>query len=141
MADDFKAKDPTHRHTYRAANHRLAGHDEPLHPNNMGRWGYRPGRKVAECKAEYWRIATTAVACWTAPCVFVNVKDFIHSGDVVEPVVEPWAELLERHGYTITDRIKVATDGNRHGANRHRVDHEVVLVATRHAGGHRGDAA
>ena len=41
--------------------------------------------------------------------MFVNVKDFIHSVDVVEPVVEPWAELLERHGYLIVERIEVAT--------------------------------
>ena len=65
--------------------------------------------------------------------MFVNVKDFIHSVDVVEPVVEPWAELLERHGYRIVERVEVGTTGNRFGANRERVDHEVVLVATREA--------
>ena len=130
MADDFKARDPEGRHTYRAAQHRLLGHDEPLHPNNMGRYGYRPGRPP-ENKAIYWGIAEAAVACWTAATVFVNVKDFIHSNDVVEPVVEPWAELLEHHGYLIVERVKVPVPGQRHGANRHRVDHEVVLVAPR----------
>lgn len=131
MSDNFVAKDPTKRNTYRAALHRILGHDRPLHPRNLGQYGYRPGRKVAEKKAAYWRIADAAVACWTAGTVFVDVKDFIHSGDVVEPVVDPWAELLERHGYRIVERVNVGTSGNRFGANRERVDHEVILVATR----------
>jgi hypothetical protein len=131
MADDFAAANPTKRNTYRAAIHRIEGADRRLHPNSMGQYGYRPGRRVAEKKAAYWRLARATVTCWTASRVLVNVKDFIHSKGVVEPVVEPWAELLAEHGYRVADRIVVETSGQRFGANRHRVDHEVILVGVR----------
>lgn len=126
MADHFKASDPTDRHTYRQALHRILGYDRPLHPNNMGRYNFRRGSKIA---AEYWRLADAAVSCWTAPTVFVNIKDVVVDGQVVA-VVEPWARLLERHGYDIVKEILIPCPGQRHGANgAARVDHEVVLVA------------
>src|SRR5262245_41779743 len=81
----------------------------------------------------HWRLAYETVRCWGASTAFVNIKDFIHSKTIVEAVVEPWAEMLERHHYRIVDRLTIATAGNRFGANSHRVDHEVVLVAERRA--------
>ncbi len=127
MNDHFKASDPVGRHTYRAALHRILGHDRPLSANNLGRYNFRYGAKSI---ANYWRLAENSVACWTATTVIVNVKD-VYVDREVKPVAEPWAEVLERHGYTITQRIKVPCPGQRHGANRERVDHEIVLVGER----------
>src|SRR5690606_14377285 len=41
MTDHFRARDASRRHTYRQALATVLGHDRPLHPNNMGRWGNR----------------------------------------------------------------------------------------------------
>lgn len=128
MADHFKASDPTDRHTYRQALHRILGYDRPLHPNNMGRLNLRRGRKIA---AEYWRLAEAAVSCWSAPTVFVNMKDVVVDHQVVA-VVDDWVRLLDRYGYEVIERFEVACPGQRHGANgAARVDREVVLVADR----------
>jgi hypothetical protein len=50
----------------------------------------------------------------------------------LEPLVGDQAQLLERHGYRIAQRIDVATPSLRFGANHGaRGDHEVILIGAR----------
>jgi hypothetical protein len=127
--DHFRWK-PHHKwtwNTYRHARARIVGHDQPLHENNMGRWGLRGGRKAL---ARHFDIADRAVDHWPIRAV-VNVSDFF-AGDDIYPYVQRWRKLLDHHGYVIVDEIPVATPRNGFGANGHRrVDHEMVLVALR----------
>ncbi len=59
-----------------------------------------------------------------APRVFLNVD---------EPIAEGWAGLLEGAGYRVTQVIPVRTQRYRGLAHddKHRADHEVVIVATK----------
>ena len=134
MNDHFAASDHTGRNTYRAWVAHNEGVDRELHPNNQGRYGFRGRGPDSEARHNYWRIATEVVACWTAPRVIVNVKDYSYTardGTVgIEPIVDDWARLLEQYGYVIAQRIKVPTPGLRYGANHDaRVGHEVILDA------------
>jgi hypothetical protein len=126
MSDHFKASN-LNRHTYRQALAQILGHDRPLHPNNMGRYGIRYGEQQLR---RHYEIARRCVQHWPDH-VIVNVSDFIVAGEV-HPVVDRWHELLEDRGYRIVETIPVETPRQRHGANgQARVDHEAVLVATR----------
>jgi hypothetical protein len=124
MSDHFQARDDSKRHTYRQALATTIGHDRPLDRNNTGRYGVRNAGI-----GRYWQLVNDAVGHWPNRAV-VNVKDFIVAGQVY-PLDEKWQQLLVRHGYDIVERVEVACPGQRFGANRERVDHEVVLVAER----------
>jgi hypothetical protein len=126
MSDHFKAKDYKKRNTYRQALQRTRGGiDRELHPNNTGRYGVR-----YRTDAQYWRLARAAVAHWPDRAV-VNVKDFYYENDKIYPLVAKWIALLEEHGYEVVARDDVKTPGQRHGANRQRVETEAVIVAQR----------
>lgn len=134
MSDHFAAADTSKRNTYRAHLARTTGADRPLAHNNQGRWGYRGRGPQSGARREYWRIANEAVKCWRhADRALVNVKDFISTRDevtLIEPVVAQWRDVLENHGWLITDQIEVPTPGLRFGANAEvRIDHEVIIVA------------
>ena len=138
MADDFAAKDPTKRNTYRAAKHRLVATTEPLHPNNMGQYGYRPGRKAPRTRPPTGGSPTRGRLLDGA--ARVRQRQGLHPG-ACRARRRPWAGCSSATATGSSNGSRSPRAGNRFGANRHRVDHEVVLVATRHAGGHRGDAA
>ncbi len=127
MADHFRARDDSERHTYRQARAAIVGDDAPLADNNMGRWGVRAGRRAF---GRHMAIANRCVRWWPDRAI-VNVSDFIMAGDRF-PLVEHWGLLLIRHGYVTEEMIPVVTRRQRNGANAEaRVDHEVVLVAVR----------
>jgi hypothetical protein len=128
MADHFRARDTSKRHTYRQALATILGYDQPLHANNMGRYAGRTRRGMAS-ERRHFDIARRCIVHWPDH-VIVNVKDVITKTEVV-PVVELWKELLVTRAYEVVDEIKVATPGQRNGANSDaRADHEMVLVAT-----------
>lgn len=122
MNDHHEARDPSRRHTYRAALGR------PLHENNTGRYGIRRGRRSM---TRYWTMHAEAITHWHRlgwPAV-VNVKAFIKDFEVYD-LPERWAHTLAEHGYRVTARLEVPCPGIRHGANHAaRIDHEVILVA------------
>jgi hypothetical protein len=131
MTDHFEAKDASRRHTYRQALAAILGHDRPLHPNNMGRWGNRH-RRSDRTEQVHFEIANRCIRWWPEWAV-VNVKDVVATTYKV-PVVVTWELMLEHHGYRIVQAIHVPCPGQRHGANRDlRCDHEVVLVARKEA--------
>jgi hypothetical protein len=126
MTDHFNAQDGSTRHTYRQARAAITGRDEPLHGNNMGRYGPRGG-KAAE--TAHWVLAQRAVRHWPER-VIVNIKD-CYLGPNIYPAVARWHHLLAGYGYEIGERV-VETRGQRHGANREaRVPYEVVLICQR----------
>lgn len=138
MADHFRAGDTSRRHTYRQALATILGHDRPLHPNNMGRWGNR-FRASQRKEDTHFDLARRCVVHWPAHVV-VNVKDVKTNSYEVE-VVARWRDLLTDAGYAIVNEVEVSTPGQRFGANGHaRADHEVVLVAESRASdqGERG---
>ena len=107
-----------------------------LHPNNMGRWGYRGRGERSKARDTYWRLACEAVACWSdAEAVILNVSDFMFSRrgeDLIEPVVEPWIDLLSAAGFEVdkisypdTPRMLLASDESR----GKRVQGEAVILA------------
>lgn len=121
LNDHFAPRDTSRRYTYRTALGR------ELHENNTGRYGIRGGKQAW---ARYWELHGQAVACWAdrQARALVNVKAFVHAGQVVD-LPGRWVELLETAGLTVTNRIEVRTPGIRHGANRdRRVECETVLV-------------
>jgi hypothetical protein len=125
MADHFKARDDSHRNTYRQALQRTRGGiDRELHPNNTGRYNNRRGQRI---EARYWQLCRAAVAHWPGHVV-VNVKNFHYQNDKLYLLVAKWTALLEEHGYTVRERVDVPCPGNRYGANRQRVETEAVLV-------------
>jgi Protein of unknown function (DUF3631)/Domain of unknown function (DUF3854) len=125
MADHFRARDDSRRHTYRQALQRTRdGADRPLHVNNTGRYNIRRGEQI---EAQYWTLVRAAVAHWPDRAV-VNVKDFYYENTKIYPLVDKWTELLEGYGYEVVTRDDVRTPGQRHGANRQRVDTEAVLI-------------
>ena len=128
MADHFRARDQSERHTYRQAIANIRGEDRELHEHNMGRYSARAGRKAMELHMD---IARRCVAHWPDRAI-VNVSDFIVAGEVFD-YAQRWVELLEDdHGYEIVMNLAVATPRQRHGANgAARVDHETILVAVR----------
>jgi hypothetical protein len=128
MADHFHARDGSRRHTYRQALAAIAGHDQSLHEHNMGRWGVRRGQRAT---ARHFELADQCVRWWPAH-VIVNVSDFPHRW-ALWPLVDRWRELLGRHGYVVDGELEVATPRQRNGANRHRADHETVLIARKAA--------
>lgn len=134
VADNFRASDASTRKTYRQAVAHLEGEDRLLHPNNMGQYGYRGTSPRSGKRASYWDLANAAVALWGgASLLLVNVSDFM-ADDKVEPVVKDWKWLLEQHGWSVDREVLVTTPRYRQGSNEsrdQRVDHEVILVATR----------
>lgn len=130
IADDFHAQDDSDRRTYRSWHAKLVGGDEPLHPHNMGRWGYRGTSLSSPVRAQYWHLANKTVACWHgASFVLVNVSDFYWRNHR-EPVAQGWRRVLVRHGWIVTAVMEVKTRRWRNGSNRdRRVDHEVIMMA------------
>jgi hypothetical protein len=129
MADHFRARDTSKRHTYRQALATMLGYDQPLHTNNMGRYAGRTRRGMAS-ERRHFDIAQRCIVHWPDHVV-VNLKDVITKTEVV-PVVELWKGMLIARAYEVINEIKVATPGQRNGANRDaRADHEVVIVARR----------
>jgi hypothetical protein len=133
VSDNHKPRDLSTRKTYRASLIKLTGDpDYELHPNNMGGHGYRGTLRAGRSKrrVRYWEVADAAVACWdTAHAVLVNVSDFKHSNGEVEPLVDDWRALLERHGWADQTVVPVGTSRMRHGANHdQRVDNEVIII-------------
>lgn len=127
MADHFRAQDGSKRHTYRQALAEIRGHDTELHPNNMGRWGVRRGRKAVE---RHFDLARRCIHHWSDD-VIVNVSDFIYRHHVWA-LVDRWHDLLTEFDYQLVDEIEVETPRQRNGANGDlRVDHETILVAHR----------
>jgi hypothetical protein len=124
MSDHFHARDDSTRHTYRQALAAIVGHDQELELNNMGRWGVRRGSRAI---ARHFDLADRCVRWWPTNVV-VNVSDFLCRGESW-PLVARWRHLLEHHGFVVDLELEVATPRQRFGANRHRADHEVVLVA------------
>ncbi len=135
MADHFAATDGSHRNTYRAAVASNEGVDRPLHPKNMGCYGYRGTGPTSTKRAMYWRLAEAVVACWGgANLAIVNTSDFMARGKI-EAVTEPWKRLLKRCGWQIEDVHRVKTARNGYGANGDvRVNHEDIIVATHKLG-------
>jgi hypothetical protein len=127
MTDHFEAKDASRRHTYRQGLAGIIGHDRPLHPNNMGRWGNHY-RRSPRSETTHFEIARQCIEHWPRWAI-VNVKD-VKAATYSVPVVELWRALLAARGYEIVDTKRVLTPGQRNGANGHlRVEHEVVLLA------------
>lgn len=127
MADHFKATS-LDRNTYRQALAKRLGHDRPLHTNNMGRYGLRYGDRQL---ARHYSIARQCVRWWPDRAI-VNIKDFFYKRTEIHPTVARWQQILTDHDYLIVDEIPVKTPGQKKGANRDlRVDHEMVLVASR----------
>lgn len=122
-----------HRRTYRQARASIVGRDEPLHQDNMGRWGYRGRGAMSDARIMYWSLANRIVARWhRAGLVLVNVSDFLHSNGRRETVVDQWGYVLSVNGWNVTKSIDVATRRYKDGANRDaRVEAEVILVARR----------
>lgn len=133
IADDFNAQDGSERRTYRSTRAAIVGHDEPLHPDNQGRWGYRGTKSLASTKrAMYWNIATRSVQCWArADAVLLNVSDF-KVGERTEPVVSPWLAVLSAHGWEVQRSWDVHTRRYRNGVTRgNRTDAEKVVLLRR----------
>lgn len=136
MADSHKPKDASKRYNYRVAKMQITGDpDANLHEDNMGRYGYRGTLREgnSQRRKRYWEIAEGAVALWgSADMVMVNVSDFVtkvNDERFVEPLVDDWADLLRRHGWTITDQIPIGTPRMRNGENADaRVDYEYLLI-------------
>lgn len=128
LADHFRARDGSLRHTYRQALASITGHDRPLAEANMGRHGIRSGHKA---EARHFDLADRCVRRWPTDVV-VNVSDFPHRWELW-PLVDRWRALLARHGYMLTGELEVRTPRQRQGANPHRADHETVLIAHRKA--------
>lgn len=136
MADSWQASDTSKRNTYRHRLRDLNGSDRELHPNNQARWGYRGRGERSLFRQTYWDIADRAVANWdSAELALVNVSDFVYTKngeERVEPVVDDWARLLAKHGWSDQTRIPVGTPRLGHGVNRDkRVDNEEIILARR----------
>lgn len=133
---DIGEADTSYRPTYTAAHFKLGG--GKLHPNNMGRYGYRGtkrgGRSIK--RAAYWDLARRIVVEWTRNenCVgiFLNVSDFKAKGGTIEPLVADWRTLLRDYGWKIERTYKVRTPRN-NGVEHadQRVEHESIIVAVR----------
>jgi hypothetical protein len=124
MADHFRARDGSRRHTYRQALATTTGSDRELHPHNSGRYTVRHG---AQAEARYWQLMHRAVAHWPARVV-VDLSDFITAGRTY-PLVDKWIALLVDYGYEIADPIEVETPRQRHGANGEaRAETEAILI-------------
>lgn len=129
MTDHFHAKDNSKRHTYRQGKAAILGYDEPLHEDNMGRYGnrYRRSKKSEE---RHFEIARQCIVHWPEWAI-VNVKDVV-ARDYSVYVTLTWQRMLEEAGYEIVDTTHVETPGQRHGANADLRDPgENILVARR----------
>jgi hypothetical protein len=127
MADHFRARDASKRHTYRQGLAEIIGHDRPLKAHNTGRYGVRRGSQALDT---YWTLEARCVDHWPDR-VAVNVSDCVTGGQTY-PVADRWRDLLESRGYLIVETIQVATRRQRNAANADlRAEHEVILVAER----------
>lgn len=124
LNDHHEPKEDSRRFTYRVAL------DRDLHPNNSGRYGIRGGRKSWN---EYWRIHGEAIAVWAElgwP-VTVNVKAFVHDGEVVD-LPAMWEAALASHGFFVRKPVYVETPGIRYGSNSEkRAKCETILQAVK----------
>lgn len=130
MADHWKASDGSVRKTYRAAVGANEGQDRELHPDNMGRYGYRGTGPNSKKRQQYWELAEACVKNWGgATSVVLNVSDFM-SNKILEDVTNPWIDLMERNGWTFerssavhTPRMKLGSEESRN----ERVQFEYVM--------------
>jgi hypothetical protein len=127
MTDHFHARDNSRRYTYRQARAAITGRDEPLHGNNMGRYGPRGGRQA---EFAYWLLAERSLRWWPER-VLVNVKD-CYLDHKLYNAVDRWRIVLACAGYTVT-KTMVETPGmnDRAAADKTWIGHEAILVATR----------
>lgn len=124
ITDHFAAQDSSTRNTYRQKLAEIVGEDQPLHVNNMGRYGTRQGKKAT---ATYWDLARASVAHWPSRLI-VNVSNHI-ADDVEYDTVGRWRYLLHSRGYAVLRSFSVPTPRNGFGANgSKRVDCEWVFV-------------
>lgn len=121
ISDHFKPNDTSRRYTYRTAL------GQALNANNTGRYSIRGGKKAW---AKHWELHDAALDIWVqrdVPIV-VNVKPFIHKGEVIE-LDKLWEQRLRDRGLTVQS-TPVTCPGIRHGTNRDlRLDNEFVLLA------------
>jgi len=121
MSDHFLPRDASQRYTYRTA----IGHE--LDQDNSGRYSIRGGNKALDL---YWAIVKSAVQCWAdrKARALVNVKDFVHDGDMY-PLADEWEALMISCGYTLAHRLEARVPGMRNGRNREaRQEYEAILV-------------
>lgn len=128
VADDFKASDSSKRKTYRQAIATIEGADRKLHPNNMGRYGYRGTKRDGRSskRIAFWDIAASSVVNWDgAERVLLNVSDFVvgtddDGNDIIEPFVEDWLMLLERYDWYPVSSTPITTPRYKNGSDESR---------------------
>jgi SAM-dependent methyltransferase len=130
MAGDYTGpgwtKNPKGRRNYSLSKRWLARDERVvLHRHNTARYGVKRGI------AEYWdlhlRIWGEVGRVVKPGGVFVlNAKDLPGM-----TVVDGHVEMLEAAGFAVEYRMPVFPPGYRYGANRHRVDHEEIVVMRR----------
>jgi hypothetical protein len=124
ICDHFNAQDDSSRLTYRQGLSEITGFDEPLHENNMGRYGTRSGKKAT---ATYWELARACVPHWPSR-VILNTSNHIMDGEEYDTVGR-WRYLMQSRGYRVLRSFSIRTPRNGKGANgRKRVEHEWVHV-------------
>jgi hypothetical protein len=129
MTDHFHAKDSSRRHTYRQRLAEILGHDRPLHPNNMGRYGNQFRRGLTN-EATHFKIARHCIQHWPNQAI-VNVKDVI-AKDYTVLVIDRWRNLMYDAGYGAVCELNVNVPSQRHGANAElRAETERVIVFRR----------
>jgi len=119
MADHHEAKDTSKRNTYR---HQLG---RPLSPNSSGKmqWGIAYQEFHAKAWAEVYRVLKPS------GYFFINVKNHIRKGEVIDVAGWHFCQLQENGFNLIKDPILIRTPGNRFGRNgQARVDHELLAV-------------
>lgn len=117
LADHHNAQDGSPRHSY---THDLG---RPLHPRSSGTLAFGEQYRVFHRRA--WQECRRVLR--PGGLMIVNVGDFIRNHQII-PVVSAHRLVLIRLGFTLLDEVLIDKVGLRHGANRERVSHEVVLV-------------
>lgn len=119
MCDHHDAKDGSKRLTYK----HCLGRD--LHPMNTGQMPFKSeSYKVLHRRAyiEAYRVIRDKNGF-----LIVNLKNFYEKGNLID-IVSWHRGAIERAGFHHVMTRKVETPGMRFGANRQRVDHEVIMV-------------
>jgi tRNA G10 N-methylase Trm11 len=121
MADDFEARDSSHRNTYR---HQLG---RPLSPGSSAGMQWGPRYRAFHYGA--WAEAARVVR--PGGIALVNVSDHIRKGERI-PVVDYHVEALARSGWAVLRRVEVSTPRLRYGSNHDkRVESETIIIARR----------
>lgn len=117
MADSFQATDESKRHTY----HHYLGRRPTDGSAAVMVWG----RKYREFHELAWAEALRVLR--PGGLMVVNISNHIRD-DEEQPVVEWHAQTLMAMGCLLVEARRVSTHRNTHGANRRRVDGEMILV-------------